>query len=108
MGTIKQMYESWCLEELRGDSQVTKEVWLAWFNKGLLQFQKASLEYVSGKHSTSVAYTDIKADQDEYSLPSFSALEHVEDFYSIVQLRVAYHANKAGNPIYRVCKPIDF
>ena len=64
MGTIKQMYENWCLEELRGESQVNKEVWLAWFNKGLLQFQKAILEYVSGKHSTSVAYTDIKADQD--------------------------------------------
>ena len=108
MGTIKQMYENWCLEELRGESQVNKEVWLAWFNKGLLQFQKAILEYVSGKHSTSVAYSDIYADQDEYSLPSFSSLEHVEDFYSIVQLRVAYHTNKAGNPIYRVCKPIDF
>ncbi len=50
MGTIKQMYENWCLEELRGESQVNKEVWLAWFNKGLLMFQKAILEYVSGKH----------------------------------------------------------
>ena len=74
----------------------------------MLLFQKMILEYVSGKQSTSVAYSDITADQDEYSLPIFDSIEHVEDFYSIVQLRVAYHANKAGNPIYRVCKPIDF
>ena len=66
------------------------------------------LEYVSGKHSTSVTYLDIEKDKDEYPLPVFDWEEHVEDFYSIVQLRIAYHANKAGNPIYRVCKPIDF
>lgn len=66
------------------------------------------LEYVSGKHSTSVTYLDIEKDKDEYPLPVFDWEEHVEDFYSIVQLRVAYHANKNWTPIYRVCKPIDF
>lgn len=66
------------------------------------------LEYVSGKHSTSVTYLDIEKDKDEYPLPVFDWEEHVEDFYSIVQLRIAYHANKNWTPIYRVCKPIDF
>lgn len=66
------------------------------------------LEYVSGKHSTSVTYLDIEKDKDEYQLPVFDWEEHVEDFYSIVQLRIAYHANKNWTPIYRVCKPIDF
>ena len=66
------------------------------------------LEYVSGKQSTSVVYDDIKADKDQYALPTFDNESHVEDFYSIVQLRVAYHSTKSGNPIYRVCKPIDF
>lgn len=66
------------------------------------------LEYVSGKHSTSVTYANIEMDKDEYPLPVFDDEEHVQDFYSIVQLRVAYHKNKYGNPIYRVCKPIDF
>jgi hypothetical protein len=102
------MYDNWCLEELRGETQVNKNVWLAWFNKGYLIFQKMILEYVSGKHNTSVTYRNIEADVDEYPLPEFDAEEHIQDFYSIVQLRVAYHKNKAGNPIYRVCKPIDF
>ena len=108
MATIAEMYDNWCLEELRWETQVNKKVWLAWFNKWLLTFQKMILEYVSGKQSTSVAYTKIEADKDEYELPIFDWIEHIEDFYSIVQLRVAYHANKAWNPIYRVCRPIDF
>lgn len=108
MATIQNMYDNWCLEELRWETQVNKNVWLAWFNKGYLIFQKMILEYVSGKHNTSVTYRNIEADVDEYPLPEFDAEEHIQDFYSIVQLRVAYHKNKAGNPIYRVCKPIDF
>ena len=108
MGTIAEMYDNWCLEELRWDTQVNKKVWLAWFNKWLLTFQKMILEYVSGKQSSSVAYTNIEADKDEYALPVFDWIEHIEDFYSIIQLRVAYHSTKAGNPVYRVCKPIDF
>lgn len=108
MGTIEEMYNNWCLEELRGDTQVNKKVWLAWFNKGLLMFQKMILEYVSGKQSTSVIYRDIEKDTDQYDLPEFDGEHNVEDFYSIVQLRVAYHTDKNWNPIYRVCKPIDF
>lgn len=108
MGTIKQMYENWCLEELRWESQVNQKVWLAWFNKWLLTFQKMILEYVSGKQSTSVIYRDIEKDKDQYRLPEYDGEDHIEDFYSIVQLRVAYHQDKYWNPIYRVCKPIDF
>ena len=108
MATIAEMYNNWCLEELRWETQVNNKVWLAWFNKGFLIFQKMILEYVSGKHSTSVAFADISKGEDEYPLPIFNASSHVEDFYSIVQLRVAYHTDKRGNPIYRICKPIDF
>lgn len=71
MATIEEMYDNWCLEELRGDTQVNKKVWLAWFNKGLLMFQKMILEYVSGKQSTSVIYRDIEKDTDQYGLPEF-------------------------------------
>lgn len=108
MATIKKRYEDWCLEELRWDTQVNKKVWLAWYNKGLQIFQKAILEYVSWKQSTSVTFANIEKDVDQYPLPVFDNEDHVEDFYSIVQLRVAYHTTKSWNPIYRVCKPIDF
>jgi len=108
MGTIKQMYDNWCLEEIRWDTQVNTKVRLAWFNKWLLIFQKMLLEYVSWKQSTSVIYRWIEKDKDEYALPEFDSLSNVQDFYSIVQLRVAYHTDKNWNPIYRVCKPIDF
>lgn len=108
MGTVRQRLQNWALEELRWASQVNEDVLVAWYNKGLQIFQKAILEYVSGKQNTSVTFTDIVADQDEYPLPVFDNEEHVQDFYSIVQLRVAYHKTKSGNPIYRVCTPIDF
>ena len=108
MGTIKQMYENWCKEELRWSSQVNQWVWLAWFNKWLLIFQKMMLEYVSWKQSTSVTFADIQKGVDEYPLPVFDEEDHIEDFYSIVQLRVAYATGKAWLPLYRVCKPMDF
>lgn len=66
------------------------------------------LEYVSGKQSTSVIYRNIEKDVDQYRLPEFDWEDHIEDFYSIVQLRVAYHQDKYWNPLYRVCKPMDF
>lgn len=108
MGTIKEMYENWCLEELRWASQVNDKVWLAWFNKWMIMFQKMILEYVSGKQSTSVIFKDIEKDNDQYRLPEYDGVHHVEDFYSIVQLRVAYHNDKNWNPAYKICKPINF
>lgn len=74
----------------------------------MLQFQKAILQYVSGKQSTNVIIKDITKDVDQYRLPEYDALHNVQDFYSIVQLRVAFHTDKNWNPIYRVCEPINF
>lgn len=108
MGTIAEMYDNRCTEELRWDTQVNKKVRLAWFNKWMLMFQKMILEYVSWKQSTSVTFADIRKGVDEYPLPVFNEQHNIEDFYSIVQLRVAYATWKNGLPLYRVCKPMDF
>ena len=105
MATLETMYNNWCLEELRGDTQVNQKVWLAWFNKWMLIFQKMILEYVSGKQNTSSIVSDIEKDVAEYELPLGEA--GVPDFYSIIQLRVAYKTWKHGTPLYRICKPIS-
>ena len=106
MATLETMYNNWCLEELRGDTQVNQKVWLAWFNKWMLIFQKMILEYVSGKQNIANAVTDIRAWVTEYELPLNEEL--APDFYSIIQLRVAYRSTKDGLPIYRVCKLINW
>lgn len=108
MATVRQRLQNWALEELRWSSQVNEDVLVARYNKGLQIFQKTILEYVSGKQNSSVTYANIVRDQDEYPLPVFDNEDHIEDFYSIIQLRVAYHKTKSWNPIYRVCTPIDF
>ena len=105
MGTIAEMYDNWCLEELRWETQVNKKVWLAWFNKWLLVFEKMIMEYVSAKQNTASVVQDIVKDQADYSLPIGETGK--PDFYSIIQLRVAYKSDKYGNPIYRICKPIS-
>lgn len=107
MATVATRLNNWALEELRWSSQVNQSVLVAWYNKGLQIFQKAILEYVSGMQNTSVSYADIQKDVDEYSLPEFDNVYNIEDFYSIVQLRIAYHTGKHDTPIYRVCKPIN-
>ena len=104
MGTIKEMYDNWCLEELRWASQVNDKVWLAWFNKWMLMFQKMILEYVSGKQNLANAVYPIVAWQSEYELPLWEVL--APDFYSIIQLRVAYR-EKNWMPLYKVCKQIN-
>lgn len=63
------------------------------------------LEYVSGKQNLANAVQDISEWVSEYSLPLNEEL--APDFYSIIQLRVAYKADKNGIPIYRVCKQIN-
>ena len=105
MATIQNMYTNRCLEELRWETQVNDKVWLAWYKKWLLIFQKMILEYVSWMQNTSSVVQDITKDVAEYSLPLGEAWK--PDFYSIIQLRVAYDLDKLGNPIYRVCKPIN-
>lgn len=105
MATIQNVYNNRCLEELRAWSQVNDWVWLAWFKKGLLIFQKMILEYVSGQQNTSSIFKDIDKDTATYQLPFWAA--GMPDFYSIIQLRVAYHTDKHWLPIYRVCKQIN-
>lgn len=105
MATIQDMYDGWCTEEIRWDTQVNKKVWLAWFNKWYLTFQKMILEYVSGKQNVANAVFDIVAWQSEYQLPLNEQL--APDFYSIIQLRVAYKSDKNWIPLYRVCKLIN-
>lgn len=106
MATIQTMYNNWCLEELRWESQVNDKVWLAWYKKWLLVFQKMILEYVSGMQNTSHVFADIEEWQDEYTLPFW--VTGKPDFYSIIQLRVAYDVDKHWNPLYRICKPMNF
>ena len=90
MATIQNMYSNWCLEELRWDTQVNQQVWLAWFKKGLLIFQKMMLEYVSGKQNVQNIFMDIEKWKSTYKLFPFNDAD-AQDFYSIIQLRVAYH-----------------
>lgn len=63
------------------------------------------LEFVSGMQNTASVLQDIEKDEAVYKLPLWEAWK--PDFYSIIQLRVAYAADKNGNPLYRVCKPIS-
>ena len=105
MATLADMYEGWGTEEIRWWDQVNKKVWLSWFNKWYLIFQKMIMEYVSWKQNVANAITDIHSWQSEYKLP-LGAL-NTPDFYSIIQLRVAYGANKDWMPLYRVCKLIN-
>ena len=63
------------------------------------------LEYVSGKQNVANAVFNIVAGQPEYQLPLNEEL--APDFYSIIQLRVAYKADKNWMPLYRVCKLIN-
>lgn len=105
MATVQTRLQNWALEELRWASQVNNNVLLAWYNKGLQIFQKTILEYVSGIQNVSSIFKDIDKDVADYTLPMWDAW--IPDFYSIIQLRVAYHTDKNWNPIYRVCKPIN-
>ena len=63
------------------------------------------LEYVSGKQNVANAVFNIVAGQSEYKLPLNEEL--APDFYSIIQLRVAYKSDKNWMPLYRVCKLIN-
>jgi len=105
MATISNMYSNWCTEEIRWNTQVNQNVWLAWYKKGLLIFQKMILEYVAWMQNTESVIWDIQKDVANYSLPLWESWK--PDFYSIIQLRVAYDVDKNWNPIYRVCSPIN-
>ena len=106
MAKVEDRLNSWRVWEVRGEGQVNNNVLLKWYNKGLHIFQKYLLEYASWLMNTSVRFSNIQKGVDEYPLPL--GVNNVQDFYSIIQLRVAYKTNKYNKPIYRVCKPIDF
>lgn len=105
MATVQTRINGWATEELRWATQVNSSVLLAWYNKGLQIFQKALLEFVSGQQNVSSIFKDIDKDVADYTLPLGEAW--VPDFYSIIQLRVAYKTDKNWLPLYRVCKPIN-
>lgn len=106
MATVKDRIDNWATLEIRWDTQINYNVVLKRYNKGLHIFQKYLLEYASGLLNTSVRFQNIQKWKDEYDLPL--GLSNVEDFYSIIQLRVAYKLDKNNQPLYKVCKPIDF
>lgn len=105
MATVQTRLSNWALEELRWATQVNNSVLLAWYNKGLQIFQKTILEYVSGMQNVSSIFKDIDKDVADYNLPMWDAW--IPDFYSIIQLRVAYKLGKNWEPLYRVCSPIN-
>lgn len=105
MATVESRIQNWALEEIRGTGQIDMNVAVAWYNKWLQIFQKTMLEYVSGIQNTTSAFYDIEKDTADYSLPLGNS--GTPDFYSIIQLRVAYHTDKYWNPLYRICKPIN-
>jgi hypothetical protein len=104
MATVRQRLNNWALEEIRWASQVNEEVLVAWYNKWLQIFQKAILEYVSWQQNVANAYFPILEWVSEYELPL--GVASAPDFYSIIQLRVAYD-EKNWVPLYRVCTQIN-
>ena len=110
MTKISDVLENWRIENVRGSQQINKEVMVSWFNKWFHDFQKMLLEYVSWKNNTAHRFRHIEKDKDEYELPltDSDTSTSVQDFYSIIQLRVAYDVDKLGQPIYRVCRPLEF
>lgn len=105
MGTVAQRIEHWRKWQLRGSSQVNDEVCLIWYNEWLHIFQKYLLEYVANQCHVNTVTAPTVANQDTYDFPFGQA--NIKDFYSIVQLRVAYKTNKDWNPIYHVVRPIN-
>lgn len=106
MATVQNRIDNWATSEIRWNTQINYNVALKWYNKGLHIFQKYLLEYASWLLNTSVRFNNIVKWQDEYEFPLW--ISNVEDFYSIIQLRVAYKLDKNEQPVYRVCRPIDF
>ena len=99
--------------QLRWASQVNEEVVLLWYNKWFQIFQKQLLEYVANNFQTQTLFANIVKDQDEYQLPfstssqrSGSSSYNLQDFYSVIQLRVACD-KKDDQLVYRNCRPIS-
>lgn len=105
MGTVSNRIQKRRKKRLRGQSQINDSVVLLWYQEGLEKFEKELLDYASWKLNTSFRFQNITADTSDYTLPLW--IQNVEDFYSIIQLRVAYDVDKNWTPIYRICTPIN-
>lgn len=110
MATVQDRINNWRKAELRGEYQVNNEVALLRYNKWLQIFQKELLEYVANQGQTTSVALPTEAWRDTYALPfNFNIAgtqgSFLTDFYSIIQLRVAYD-EKNGHPAYKVCEPI--
>lgn len=105
MAKVIDRINNWRLSELRWASQVNEDVLVAWYNKWLQIFQKELLEYVANTFHVNTVTADITKDKVLYDFPFW--VSNVKDFYSIVQLRVAYKKDKDWNPIYVRCEPIS-
>lgn len=105
MGTVANRIQSWRKKILRWTSQINNSVVVLWYQEGLEKFEKELLAYASWKLNTSFRYQNITANTSDYTLPLW--VQNAEDFYSIIQLRVAFDTDKNGTPIYRICTPIN-
>lgn len=105
MGTVENRIDQWRKKNLRASTQINKSVVVLWYQEWLEKFEKELLDYASWKLNTSFRFQNITAGQSDYTLPL--GVNNVEDFYSIIQLRIAYGTDKNGTPIYRICTPIN-
>lgn len=102
---VKDRIEQWRKFRLRGSSQINVDVAVLWYQRWLQIFEKELLDYASWKLNTADRVQNITANQNEYTLPLW--VTNVEDFYSIINLQVAYKTNKNGIPIYHQCEAIN-
>ena len=113
MATVQTRINNWRKSELRGEYQVNNEVALLRYNKWLQIFQKELLEYVANQWLTTSVTLNTEAGRDTYALPFDFNIKGttpnpiLTDFYSIIQLRVAYKTDKNNVPVYKVCNLID-
>lgn len=103
---VQDRIEKWRKMKLRGDTQVNKEVCLLWYNEWLEKFQKELLDYASWQLNVSDVVFNIIEGQSEYQCFKLGDRDF-KDFYSILQLRVAYDVDKNDIPVYRVCEQIN-
>ena len=102
---VSERIEQWRKFRVRWSSQVNENVVVLWYQRWLQIFEKELLDYASWKLNTVDRVLNIVANQNEYILPLW--INNVEDFYSIINLQVAYKTDKNGIPVYHQCEPIN-
>lgn len=102
---VSERIQQWRKFRVRWNTQINENIVVLWYQKGLQTFEKELLDYASWKLNTSDRVQNIVANQNEYTLPL--GVTNVEDFYSIINLQVAYKTDKNGIPVYRKCEALD-